>query len=133
MARLDMIPRRLVKARIPLCPSCIYGKLSRKPWRGKNDYHHISEAKSHGQFVSVEQMESTTPGLITQMKGIPTRERYHYATIFVDHATDYTYVHLQRDTSSEETLRAKKEFERLARLYGITITQYHSDNGKFVD
>jgi hypothetical protein len=127
MARLGMIPRRLV------CPSCMYEKLSRKPWRAKNVYHHISEAELPGQFVSVDQMESTTPGLIAQMKGILTRERYHYATIFVDHATDYTYVHLQRDTSSEETLRAKKEFERLARSYGITITQYHSDNGRFVD
>jgi hypothetical protein len=133
MARLGMIPRRLAKSKIPLCPSCMYGKLSRQPWRGKNDYHHISNADIRGQLVSVDQMESTTPGLIAQMKGIPTLERYHYATIFVDHATDYTYVHLQRETSSEKTFRAKKAFERLARSYGIIVTQYHSDNGRFVD
>jgi hypothetical protein len=107
--------------------------VSRKPRRNKRDYRPISATKIPGHFVSVDQLESTTPGLISQMKGIPTRERYHYATIFVDHATDYTYVHLQRDTSSEETLRAKKEFERLARSYGVNIVQYHSDNGRFVD
>jgi GAG-pre-integrase domain len=106
MARLGMIPKRLSNVLFPLCPSCIYGKLSRKPWRNKQDYRPISDTKIPGHFVSVDQLESTTPGL----KGIPTRERYYYATIFLDHATDYTYVHLQRDTSSEETLRAKKEF-----------------------
>jgi GAG-pre-integrase domain len=82
MARLGMIPQRLAKARIPLCPSCMYGKLSRRPWRTKYDYHPISNAELPGQFISVDQMESTTPGLIAQMKGIPTRERYHYVTIF---------------------------------------------------
>jgi GAG-pre-integrase domain len=74
MARLTMIPQRLAKARIPLCPSCVYGKLSRRPWRNKHGYRPISEAELPGQFVSADQMESTTPGLIAQMKGVPTRE-----------------------------------------------------------
>jgi hypothetical protein len=133
MARLGMIPKHFSHDQFPLCPSFMYGKGSRKPWRNKHDYRPISNSEKPGQFVSVDQMETTTPGLIAQIKGIPTRERYHYATIFVDHATDYTFVHLQRDTSSEETLRAKKEFERLARSYGVNIIQYHSDNGRFVD
>jgi hypothetical protein len=102
MARLGMIPKRLSNVLFPLCPSCMYVKLSRKPWRNKKDYRPISDTKIPGHFVSVDQLESTTPGLITQIKGIPTSKRYHYATIFVDHATDYAYVHLQRDTSSEE-------------------------------
>jgi hypothetical protein len=28
------------------------------------------------------------PGLIAQIKGTPTRDRYHIATIFVDHSSD---------------------------------------------
>jgi hypothetical protein len=111
----------------------IWHDWARKPWRSKHDYRPISNTETPGQFVSVDQIKSTTPGLISQMKGKPTREQTYYATIFVYHATDYTYVHLQRDTSSEETLRAKKEFELLARSYGVNIIQYHSDNGRFVD
>jgi hypothetical protein len=28
-----LLPKRLSKCNIPICPSCLYGKLSRKPWR----------------------------------------------------------------------------------------------------
>jgi hypothetical protein len=69
--------------------------------------------------VSVDQLISTVPGLIAQIKGIPTRQRYHIATVFVDHASDYTFVHFQTDTGSDETLTAKQEFERHASGVGI--------------
>jgi hypothetical protein len=55
------------------------------------------------------------------MKGIPTRERYRVMTAFVDHATDFIFVFMQKDTTSEETLRAKIEFERIARSYSVVI------------
>jgi hypothetical protein len=66
------------------------------------------------------------------MKGIPTTQRYQVATVFVDHV-NYTFVHFQTNTSADETLREKLEFERIARSYGINIQHYHSDNGRFVD
>ena len=133
MARSGILPTRLSKCDIPLCPSCLYGKLSRKAWRTSKHKNAIAKALKPGQFISVDQLESSTPGLIAQLKGTPTRDRYRIATIFVDHFSDYTFVHLQRDTSSEETLRAKREFERISRSMGVKITHYHSDNGRFID
>jgi hypothetical protein len=81
----------------------------------------ISSTKAPGEFVSVDQMESSIPGHKAQMKGIPTRERYKVMTVFVDHATDFIFVYMQKDTTSAETLRAKIEFGRIARSYGVII------------
>jgi hypothetical protein len=55
------------------------------------------------------------------------------ATIFVDHASDYTYVYLQINTSSVQTLAAKMEFERHASSVGIMIQTYHADSGRFIN
>jgi hypothetical protein len=110
------------------------GKMTQKPWRNKNEANHIADnAKLPGKCVSVDQIISTVPGLIIQVKGIPTRKRYQIATIFVDHASDYTYIHFQTDSTSAETLAAKHSFERHANGVGVTIKKYHADNGRFID
>jgi GAG-pre-integrase domain len=94
-ASLDgLIPRRLAKCNIPICPSCIYGKLSRKPWKTSKIVKTISSTKVPGEFISVDQMESSIPGLIAQMEGIPTIKRYKVVTVFVDHATDLIFVYM---------------------------------------
>jgi hypothetical protein len=67
------------------------------------------------------------------MKGTPTRHRFTIATVYVDHLSDFTYVYLQRDSSSAETLKSKHKFERVAASHGVSITQYHSDNGRFAN
>jgi hypothetical protein len=74
-----------------------------------------------GELISVDQMVSSTLGLVAQLKGLPTRERYKIATVFEDHASDYTFVHLQSDASSKQTLIAKHEFEQHAA--GMNDTQ----------
>ena len=61
------------------------------------------------------------------------RAKYVGATIFVDHHTDFTYVHLMRDFSVEATVEAKNAFERMANSYGVTIKAYHADNGRYSD
>jgi hypothetical protein len=132
-AKQGRLPSRLANCEIPICPSCLYGKISRRTWRNKYSYLPISKATKPVTFVLVDQMESSTPGLIAQLKGIPTKERYMLATIFVDHATDFTFTFFQRYSSSIETLRAKIEFERMSRSHGVTITHYHADNGRFID
>jgi hypothetical protein len=132
-AKQGRLPSRLANCEIPICPSCLYGKMSRRPWRNKSSYHPISNTTKPGTFFSVDQMESSIPGLIAQLKGIPTKERYMLATIFVDHATDFTFTFFQRDSSSVETLRAKIKFERFSRSHGVTITHYHAENVRFID
>jgi hypothetical protein len=132
MAKQGALPGRLKNCPIPTCTACMYGKASRKKWRDKPS----SKAKlptilQAGERVSVDQMVSPIPGLIAQITGILTTQRYRYATVFVDQATRMGYVHLQKYASVEETLDAKEAFEAHASTHGISVKAYHADNGIF--
>jgi hypothetical protein len=81
--------------------------------------------------VGVDQLISATPGLVGQMRGILTKRRYMVSTVFVDHFSGLSYVHLQLSTATENTLEAKGAFERFAKLHGVTIKHYHADNHIF--
>ena len=69
--------------------------------------------------LSVNQLQSTTPGLIAQLQGFLTKERYHFATVFVDHYSSLSFVYLQKTSNMEETLKAKETFERYAAIRGV--------------
>ena len=136
MATLGIIPRKLAQIKPPICAGCLYGGMTRKPWRSKpkkEGNRKIFQAFRPGQCVSVDQMESTTPGFIAQLKGKITKQRYTAATVFVDHYSDMVYVHLQRTLSSNETVEGKNAFEAFARKNGVRIEHYHADNGRFAD
>ena len=45
--------------------------------------------------------------------------KYVGATIFVDHFSDYVYVHLMRDFIAEATLEAMNAWERLAGTHAV--------------
>lgn len=133
MAKAGIFPRRLATCAVPVCSACLYGKKTKRPWRpkqAKTDAD-FSRPATPGTTVSVDQMISPTPGLVAQMTGQLTNERYTCATVFVDHATRFGYVHLQKSTSAEETIKGKQAFERCASEYGIKIKHYHADNGIF--
>jgi hypothetical protein len=89
--------------------------------------------KAPGKCVSVYQMESRTARFLTQLKGRLTKARHSVATVFVDHYSRLRYVHIQRDTTSKETLKAKRAFELFAHDCGVRIKHYHAGNGRFVD
>jgi hypothetical protein len=135
MSRCGYLPDRLGKCRIPLCQSCLYGKQTRRPWRTKpfKEQLKIIKCNESGDCVSVDQLESSTLGLIGQMKGRLTKSRYRVATVFADHYSNFGYVYLQTSTNSNETVRAKNEFEKYARTCGVNIKHYHADNGRFSD
>jgi hypothetical protein len=70
--------------------------MTKKPWRKK-----VHKPKGVGnlaaspeKMVSVEQLESSAAGFISQLKGRLARRRYRAATIFVDHFSIMSYVHL---------------------------------------
>lgn len=87
-----------------------------------------------GECVAEDQLESTTPGFVGQLKGnILTKQRYRYATVFVDQYSDYTYVHIHTRLTSEETVKAKQAFETHLSTHGVKVNQYHADNGRFQD
>jgi len=64
-----------------------------------------------GACVSVNQMESTTPGFIGHLKGRLARQRCACATIYVDHASRLSFVYLQKTLTSKETVESKHAFE----------------------
>jgi hypothetical protein len=131
------LPKQLINCRIPLCPSCQYGRATRRARRMKPkkdaDASHILKASFPGQYVSVDQLESATPGLIAQIKGMPLKNRYKCATVFIDHFSGLSYVQLQISTSAEDTLLAKLKFEQYALSHGVKILHYHADNGRFAE
>jgi hypothetical protein len=107
MAKAGTLPKRLATCPVPLCTSCLYGKATRRPWRTKSPKNKEQQSKSltaPGDCVSIDQMISTTPGLIAQLRGIPTKARYKVVTVFVDQFSGLSYVHAQRTTNAEETM-----------------------------
>ena len=133
MAKAGLIPRELASIEPPTCPGCAYGKAHRRPWRhkGSKNIRPIRPATAPGQVVSTDQIVSPTEGFVPTHRGTPTVQRYHGATVFVDHFSDFTYVHLMIKMDAEATVEAKMAFERVAASHGVTIHHYHADNGLF--
>jgi hypothetical protein len=109
--------------------------MTKRPWRTKSqcDIQKLQQVTEPGKCVSVDQLESSTPGFILQLKGKLTKQRYRAATVFVDHYSGLSYIHMQRSLTSEETLEAKRAFEAFARRHHVTLRHYHADNGRFAD
>ena len=135
MAKSRDLPSRLATCRVPECAACRLGKATKVPWRtkGKSNRGRLKSVTQPGQCVSVDQLESTTPGLIAQLKGRATRNRYRYVTVFVDHFSGFSFVYLQKCITSEETVKAKIAFEAYSKSLGIRVLHYHADNGRFAD
>jgi hypothetical protein len=136
LSKIGILPKKLNKGPDPICSSCIYGQMTRRAWRTRSEPDSIAQQHTitqPGQCVSIDQMESPVPGFIAQLKGIPMKARYNSATIFTDHFSDATFVHLQKSTNAAETLEAKNAFERWANQHSVRIKHYHADNGRFAE
>jgi hypothetical protein len=135
MAELGILPKKLAQVTPPKCAGCLFGTMTKKPWRNKGKrpkgVGHLATAPV--QMVSVDQLESSAAGFISQLKGKLTRRRYKSATIFVDNFSRMSYVHLQESLTSADTVEAKEAFEAFARNMGVRIQHYHADNGRFAD
>ena len=86
-----------------------------------------------GRYISLDQLESRTPGFIGVLKGLLTKKRYTFATIFVDHYSGYTYIYVQTSINFEETVKVKETFESICLAMGVHIHYYHVDNGRFFE
>ena len=71
-------------------------------------------------------ISSSNVGVLDQF---PYLGRY----LFVDHLTDWTYGHLMRSLSLEETLLAKKAFEKLLARGDHFVKRYYADNRRCAD
>ena len=94
MAEQGINLRKLGKIPPPKCPSCLYGKAHQKPWRTYKIDPKIKPSTIPGAVVSIDQLESPLPGFMSIAKGQPTIQKYQSALVFVDHASDFTYVHM---------------------------------------
>ena len=132
MACQGILPRQLAQCKIPTGSACLYGKALKRAWQSKQErQRQWNQALKPGDVISVDQMVSPVPGLIAQMVGFLTKQCYKYATVFIDQASRMGFVYLQKTCSAEETIEAKRAFEKYAANRGVTIQAYHVDNGIF--
>jgi hypothetical protein len=145
MAKQNMLPRRITKIltsmekqhiKPPMCNDCCGAKATRRPWRSRSDKYnqrYLKKATHPGEVISVDQLESSILGFIGQMTEKLTRQHIVASTVFVDYASDFSYVYHQTSMTSEETLKSKLAFEIFALTHGVHIKHYHADNGRFKD
>jgi hypothetical protein len=109
MAELVILPKRLAQVTPPNYAGCMYGAMTKKLWmsKGKKPKGVGHVATSRGQIVSVDQLESSAAGFISQLKGRLIRRRYKAATVFVDHFSRMSYVYLQESLTSADTVEDK--------------------------
>ena len=135
MSNEGRLPPKLQQCRTPKCAACLYGKATKRSWRTRAKPNRIAPrtVEGPGDCVSIDQLESSTPGLIAQLRGWLTKQRYTTATVFTDHFSDLSYVYLQRSTGSADTVQATRAFESFAKTKGVQIKHYHADNGRFAE
>jgi hypothetical protein len=75
------IPKKLAKVTLPKCAGCLFGAMTKIPWRGKEtkSSHEVFVATKPGECVSIDQMTSTELGFVAQLKGKLTKKRYRCA------------------------------------------------------
>ena len=81
----------------------------------------------------MDALTSSTPGIIPQISGVLTSDRFWAATVFVNHATSYMYIHLQRGQNLIKFIEDKEEYERMSATFGIRVKKFHTDNGIFAE
>jgi hypothetical protein len=97
------------KQKAPMCNDCYCASASRTPWRSKptNFRKSMHDKRLHlspGDVVSIDQLESSTPGFIGQMTGILTKQRVVGTSTYVDHASDLSYIYHHTALTSEESI-----------------------------
>ena len=92
-----VLPHHLSKCAIPVCSACQYAKATRRPWRAKiaSRSDHLIPPSKPGEVISVDQLVSPVPGLIAQMTGFITKQRYKYAKVYIDQFSGFSFMYLQ--------------------------------------
>ena len=113
-----------LKDKPPIYASCCFGRAHKRPCLTKCKHTNTIQYKDDvnpGDCVSTDQIVSAQPGLVPQTSGNLTSNQIWGITLFVNHATDYTYGHLPRSIDLDETLGAKKVFEKLVGRSNNTV------------
>jgi len=139
MVMNNILPRRFekLKGTTILCPSCIFGRMRKRPWRTKSKASRKTIRKDDetypGAKVSTDQLVVAQPGLVPRLSGRHTNARICGATGFIDHHSGYSFSSLQTSLDGEQTLQAKIDFETHANTFDVQIRSYRADNGRFAE
>ena len=136
MTSMGIFYPKLASCQPPVCALCLFLFAHKKPWRVKGKEKHVIRSESEtaaGYKTSLDALTSSTPGIIPQMSGFLTSDRFWAETVFVDHATSYMYTHLQRGQTLIKSIEAKASYERMAATCGIIEKKFHTDNGIFAE
>ncbi len=109
-----------------MCHSCAHRRAS----PSANEACHIDSGDLHPvDRLSIDQIESLTPGYIDTFKGKPTKAKYNAASVYVDHASRFTFIKCHFSTSGSKAVEGKRIFVQLAASHGVKIKAYRADNG----
>ena len=89
--------------------------------QSKQDDHSAQGKAKKKLRTSVNQRECSMTGLVPQSTGKLTRACLHGATVFVDHFSNYTYLHLMQDFTTESTMDVKRTYEWLTKIFGVNV------------
>ena len=122
LAKRGCIPCRLQHVRrMPLCAACAFADAAKRASRKRDRKSIRKKDDDPGSGTSCDHLISHEPGLIPQVTGRLTYACNTGAIIFSDHFSDFTYPHLICSTSMEETMIAKRAYERVARAHGVAL------------
>jgi hypothetical protein len=83
-----------------------------------------------GQQVSIDQFICKRKGRQFSSAGRSLNsDIYSGGCLFIDHASYFVHVEFQKHLNTHETLKAKQNFELMARDSGVNPQSYLSDNG----
>ena len=105
LSALGVLPKQLQECTPPAYAVCLYGGMTKRPWRTKPSNQ--PRDKSFTITSPVDQMEVREEWFIAQLKEKLSKQRYTYATLFVDQLSDLLYVFLQ----SKGHLHPKKQWK----------------------
>ena len=136
MASIGIFDSRLESCQPPVCASCMFGYAHKKPWRVKGNERHVIRSESEtaaGDMTSLDALTSSTPGIIPQMSGFLSSDRFLVAALFFGHATSCMYTHLQRFKNIIKSIKAKVAYEEMAAIFGIRVKIFQTDSGIYAE
>ena len=112
----------------------MFGRATKRRWRTGKQYSSIvSPSDRPGDTTSIDHVISAQPGLVPRIDGRHSKARITAGCVFIDHASRFSYTHLQTSVDNEQTIEAKLGYERYAKSFGVTLKAFHSDNGVFAE
>jgi len=110
LAAAGYFPKYLASCNRPQCCECHFRKACKNAWKFKlQNTNQILQhmKKTPGSVAHTDIMTLSIGGLIPQMIGFLTRERFFHTHIFVDDISDLTFAYHTKTTNVDEALEAK--------------------------